>query len=124
MNGTANSPKISRIGSAKIINVSASGGLSDNKPNSHKNGQSGRGFAPLKVGSGGPLGPFGPTIAAIVTTTITTSAEKITSLSIASPKNGSPRRSSSSYWASYVSGSTKTPGFGGALIPFFSTNHK
>src|SRR5262245_48520252 len=96
-NGTASNPTTSTIGKTTITNVSSLGGDSDNSPNSHKNGQSGRGFAPLSVGSGGDVGPLGPASAAMTTTTITTSAEKNTSFNIASPKKGSPRRSSSSY---------------------------
>ena len=43
-----------------MMKVSAAGGLSDSKANSHRNGHSGRGLAPGSVGSGGPVGPFGP----------------------------------------------------------------
>ena len=77
-------------GKTRMMNVSRPGGLSDKRPNSHKNGQSGRGLAPASVGSGGSDGPFGPTTAARATTTITTSAEKNASFSIAGPRNGSP----------------------------------
>ncbi len=45
-------------GIVKMMAVSAAGGLSDSKPNIHKNGQSGRGFAPLSVGSGGRAWAF------------------------------------------------------------------
>ena len=47
-----------------MMNVSAAGGLSDSRANSHRNGHSGRGLAPASVGSGGPVGPFGPRTAA------------------------------------------------------------
>ena len=60
-NGTRNSAPITSSGKIRMMNVSASGGLSDKRANSHKNGHSGRGLAPLNVGSGGPEGPFGPT---------------------------------------------------------------
>ncbi len=73
-----------------MMKVSASGGLSDSKANSHRNGHSGRGLAPGSVGSGGPVGPFGPRTAASTTTTITASAENRTSFIMASPRNGTP----------------------------------
>ena len=43
-----------------MMNVSASGGLRDKRPNSHRKGHSGRGLAPPSVGSGGALGPLWP----------------------------------------------------------------
>ena len=47
-----------------MMKVSAAGGLSDRRANSHQNGQSGLGFAPSNAGSGRAPGPFGPAIAA------------------------------------------------------------
>ena len=79
-----------------MMNVSASGGLSESKANSQRNGHSGLGFAPPRVGSAGPVGPIGPRMAAIATTMMTVTAEKNASLSIASPRKGTPRFSSSS----------------------------
>ena len=73
-----------------MMKVSASAGLSDSRPNSHRNGHSGRGLAPASVGSGGPVGPFGPRTAARTTTTITASAENRASFIMASPRNGTP----------------------------------
>jgi hypothetical protein len=78
-----------------MMKVSIAGGLSDSSAKSHKKGHSGRGLAPANVGSGGSVGPLGPTTAAITTTTITASDEKRTSFSSASPKKGTPRESSS-----------------------------
>ena len=89
-NGTANSAAMSTSGKIRMMKVSVAGGLSDNSAKSHKNGHSGRGFAPPAVGSGDSLGPLGPMTAASATTTITASAEKNMSLSIASPRNGTP----------------------------------
>ena len=76
-----------------MMNVSIAGGLSDSSANSHRNGHSGRGLAPASAGSGGPVGPFGPSTAAMITTTVTASAENNTSLSSASPRNGTPSSS-------------------------------
>ena len=73
-----------------MMNVSAAGGLSESRANSHRNGHSGRGLAPPSVGSGGPRRTLGTHTAAIATTTITASAEKNMSFSIASPRNGTP----------------------------------
>ena len=100
MKGTANRQMMSTGGRPSMISVSAEGGLSDSKPKSHMKGQSGRGLAPASVGSGGEVGPLGPAMAAITTTTITVSAEKKISFRIESPEKGSPRRSSCSYSAS------------------------
>src|SRR6478752_1015129 len=86
-NGTKNNTAIRITGKTSMINVSAPGGLSESNPKSHKNGHSGRGLAPARVGSGGPVGPLGPRIAAIVTTAITASEENKTSFKIASPRN-------------------------------------
>ena len=83
-----------------MMNVSAPGGLSDSRANSQRNGHSGRGLAPASVGSGGPVGPFGPRTAARTTTTITARAENNASFSMASPRKGTPVFSSFSYSAS------------------------
>src|SRR5438132_11071648 len=89
-NGTRNNAPIKSTGKTRMMNVSAPAGLSDNRPNSHRNGHSGRGLAPPWVGSGGPVGPFGPITAARTTTTIAVRAEKMMSLRIASPAKGTP----------------------------------
>src|SRR5215475_10972034 len=86
--GTKNKTPTTITGKTNMMKSSMPGGLSESNPNSHKNGHSGRGFAPASVGSGGAVGPFGPRTAAMATTTITASEENTTSLSMASPKNG------------------------------------
>src|SRR5262245_51815068 len=100
INGTAKRPRISKSGNTRMMKVSAQAGLRDNSPNSQRNGHSGRGLAPPNVGSGGAVGPLGPTSAAIATTTTTTRAEKNTSFRIASRRNGTPVSNSRSYSAS------------------------
>src|SRR5947209_3087493 len=75
-NGTRNRATIKMAGNTRITNVSAQAGLSDKTPNSHRNGHSGRGLAPPRVGLGGAVGPFGPSSAARTTTTMTARAEK------------------------------------------------
>ena len=82
------------------MKVSASGGLSESRPNSHRNGHSGRGLAPVSLGTGRPVGPLGPRTAARTTTAITTRAEKRPSFTIASPRKGTPLFNSFSYSAS------------------------
>ena len=89
-NGTRNRAPSKSGGNPRMMKVSALGGLRERRANNHQNGQSGFGFAPSKAGSGNAPGPFGPTIAASRTTTMVTSAEKSASLSIASPKKGTP----------------------------------
>src|SRR5580692_9948686 len=88
--GTRNNATINTTGKTSMTNVSIDGGLSASSANSHRKGHSGRGLAPGSVGSGGPVGPLGPRMAAIVTTTITATAEANRSLSKASPRNGTP----------------------------------
>src|SRR5262249_25880002 len=66
-NGTRNRPPIRSRGKTRMRNVSAPAGLSDSSPNNHRKGHSGLGLAPPWVGSGGPLGPFGPRTAARTT---------------------------------------------------------
>src|SRR6201995_484488 len=70
-NGTANRTTIRITGNTRMMNVSADGGLSDRRAKSHRNGHSGLGVAPGSVGSGAPVGPFGPRTAASTTTTMT-----------------------------------------------------
>src|SRR5580700_4129436 len=89
-NGTSNRTTTRMAGNTRMINVTAAGGLSDNRANNHRKGHSGRGLAPDSVGSGGPVGPFGPSTAASTTTTITARDEKKASLSMASPRKGTP----------------------------------
>src|SRR5260370_21738403 len=111
-------------GNRRMMKVPAPAGLSDNRAKSKKNGHSGRGLAPASVGSGGPLGPFGPRIAARITTAITAREEKRASFSIASPRKGTPVFSCFSYSWSYVFGSTGCPEIGGATIPGLHTSQR
>ena len=83
-----------------MTKVSAPAGLRESTAKSQRNGHSGRGFAPDRTGSGGPVGPLGPIKAAMDTTTITVIAEKNTSFSMASPRKGTPCFNSSWYSAS------------------------
>src|SRR5262249_35000067 len=123
-NGPANSRTIRITGRTRMMKVSDAGGLSDSKPNSHRNGHSGRGLAPASVGSGGPVGPFGPRTAARTATAITAREEQKASFSAASPRKGTPAFSFFPYSSSYVRGSTTSPGTGGALMPRWSTSHR
>src|SRR6476646_10142196 len=75
-NGTKNNTAIKSTGKTRMMKVSISGGLNDNRVKSHRNGHSGRGLAPPSVGSGGPLGPLGPSMAASSTTMMTAREEK------------------------------------------------
>src|SRR5271163_134721 len=64
MNGTANSSPMTATGPVSIRKVSVHGGNSANIENSHRKKKSGRGTVWIIVGSGWPLGPIGPSIAA------------------------------------------------------------
>src|ERR1700722_20034401 len=79
-NGTRSRATIKIAGKIRMMKVSVAGGLRDNRPNSHKKGHSGRGLAPVMLGSTGAAGPLGPRTAATATTAITTKAEKRPSL--------------------------------------------
>ena len=58
--GTSSKATISSTGNTRMMNVSAPGGLSDSRANSHRNGHSGRGLAPpVSDRAGRASGPWG-----------------------------------------------------------------
>ena len=56
--GTSSKAPTSTTGIARMMNVSAPGGLSERRANSHQKGQSGFGLAPSSAGSGRARGTF------------------------------------------------------------------
>ena len=100
-NGTSSKAPISTTGKARMMNVSAPGGLSERSANNHQKGQSGFGLAPSSAGSGRAPGPLGPAIAARTTITTTVRDEKRASFKSASPKKGTPSFFSSFSYSSW-----------------------
>src|SRR5689334_25381001 len=85
--------------------------------------QSGRGSAFRLVGSATGPRSGGPSQVAAASTIAPTPTAKTTSFQAASGQNGTPTFSNIAWYRSrYVLGSTRSPGFGGAEIPWYTTS--
>ena len=89
-NGSPNKSPMPTTGATRMSAVSIHGGSSAKAANSDRKKKSGRGTVRMSVGSGTPLGPIGPKIAAQATTERIVIPAKTRSRWAASGKNGTP----------------------------------